>query len=388
MGNKLFIIESYNFISKPIGGQAIFSLNMLHAYKDDIFLIGWADSNEPVGEIVYRYYEGEKIKLFTIAKRKNKKDKYFIPSRILTLVGLFRFRKKIKNLGITSVFTSAPEALFFLTTLKDIKIYFRMAGLNNPIQYSKYKYLRIFFPIYNLFFRALIKKIDLLLATADDKDIDNFRVKNLHYLTETKIIQFPTRVNTNIFHSNYDKKKLRELKKIDLNKKVIITVGRLAFGKGWKLMIDSFIKFKKVYPESILIFIGSGEEKQKICDYIAINNLNDEILLLGRKEPTEISEYLNLSDLFIMASYREGWSTTLLEALSCNKPVCVTNFSSAKTLVKNGVNGYVVEDRKPEIFKQYMLKAINLEVNNSKLIEKYSLNNLKKNLDECINEFK
>jgi glycosyltransferase involved in cell wall biosynthesis len=68
--------------------------------------------------------------------------------------------------------------------------------------------------------------------------------------------------------------------------------------------------------------------------------------------------YLNASDLFIMGSYIEGWSTSLIEALACGIPVCVTDFGSAKEVVEEGKNGFVVNSHDTDLFTQAMLKAL------------------------------
>jgi len=45
----------------------------------------------------------------------------------------------------------------------------------------------------------------------------------------------------------------------------------------------------------------------------------------------------------LLGSQKEGWSTSLIEALACYKPIVTTKVSSAESIVNDGVNGYVVE---------------------------------------------
>lgn len=61
-----------------------------------------------------------------------------------------------------------------------------------------------------------------------------------------------------------------------------------------------------------------------------------------------------------MGSYKEGWSTSLLEAIACGIPACVTNFSSAKDIILEGKNGVVIEDHNVEMFANGMLNAIRI----------------------------
>ena len=110
--------------------------------------------------------------------------------------------------------------------------------------------------------------------------------------------------------------------------------------------------------------------------------------MVGKKEPSEIALYLNAADLFIMGSLVEGWSTTLVEACACGVPCVVTNFSSAKEMVQNGVNGFVVENRDEVAFAEKMSEALMLNRNNvieyDKRFEKYAIRYLKKDLLEVL----
>ena len=105
--------------------------------------------------------------------------------------------------------------------------------------------------------------------------------------------------------------------------------------------------------------------------------------MIGYQKPQVIAQYLNASDLFIMGSYKEGWSTSLLEALMCGIPLCVTNFSSAKAIVQDGVNGYVTESHNENNFSNLMIKS--LRINSDMLpkpedVEKYSIINLRRDI--------
>jgi glycosyltransferase involved in cell wall biosynthesis len=60
--------------------------------------------------------------------------------------------------------------------------------------------------------------------------------------------------------------------------------------------------------------------------------------------------YLQAADLFIMGSYKEGWSTSLIEAVATGLPACVTDFSSADSIILEGKNGYVVKDHNIDEF--------------------------------------
>jgi glycosyltransferase involved in cell wall biosynthesis len=230
------------------------------------------------------------------------------------------------------------------------------AGLENPLSISKYWYAHhaaIFFE--QSFFKSL-KGVNTILASGDEDAIAEMIQRSNGSVTRNKVVKFPSRINTDIFKPS-DENCVRAKLGIPESAKVVITVGRLAWLKGWKFMIDSFLLYNKLVPESLFYLVGDGEDMPRINEYIAERGLSGKIILPGKKDASEIVEYLNASDLFIMGSYKEGWSTSLIEAIACGIPACVTNFSSAKEIILEGINGLVIDDHDIELFAKGMIQA-------------------------------
>jgi glycosyltransferase involved in cell wall biosynthesis len=88
---------------------------------------------------------------------------------------------------------------------------------------------------------------------------------------------------------------------------------------------------------------------------------------------------LNSSDVFILASFYEGWSTSIIEALACCRPVVTTFVSSASELIKPGENGYILYERDPMKLCNLINKSILLDTSSMACrnkINKYSIDNL------------
>ena len=240
---------------------------------------------------------------------------------------------------------------------------------------SKYWFGRYGAVYFDKLFFSSLKDVKLILASADENAISSMVQRSKGVLTRRSVIKFPTRINTDIYKKT-DKNEAREKLQIPRLKKVVITVGRLSWLKGWKLMIDSFVLFEKKLPGSLFYFLGGGEDFNKITEYLDANNLNDKVILAGVKKPDEIALYLNASDLYIMGSYKEGWSTSLMEAVACAIPVCVTNFSAASDIIQVGVNGYIEEKWDVTEFANLMEKALALDIKEVE-VSGYSISNMK-----------
>ena len=379
MSNILFF-EGCNFFDHPLGGQLNFAKQMIKQFGTQLYLVGWAIQNEPVGKWIKRDINGKEIDVFNIAKRKKTYKKPLIPDRIITYLGIKKYQKKIFEKKCINVFTRAPEIVLAIKNINRLNLCYYFPGIENPLIKSRYIFARSFANIYEKVFLKKLKSANCMLAAADYLSINEAIDRSNGNLQKNSIIQFPTRVDTNLFKDYNNKINIRKELNLPAKKQVIITSGRLAWYKGWKFMIDSYQNFIKINNDSIMYFIGGGEDKIKIENYIKNSGLTDSIILLGYKKHDKLVKYLNASDLFIMGSEKEGWCTTLVEALACNIPVCVTNFSSAKDMINQGKNGFVVDQRDEHIFTEYMLKAINLSIDNSSLISTYALNNLKKDI--------
>ena len=186
-----------------------------------------------------------------------------------------------------------------------------------------------------------VAKARWLLAAADSQSIANFAKRSRGRIDANQIIPFPTRYNDQYFKIA-DKKYCRQRLAISEDVHLFVTTGRLNWFKGWQLMIDAFAIFSRQKSKSLFVFIGDGEDEDRIKHYVVEQGLQEQVWLVGKKTQCEIADYLNAADVFLMGSFAEGWSTTLVEACACGVPCVVTDFSSARDMIAEGKNGYVL----------------------------------------------
>ena len=379
---KIVLIECCNFIDFPIGGQLTFAKNMIASFNDELVLVGVTTNKNEVGIWKKTTIDGKIYDFFPYLCLQKDSKRPFIPVRLKNYYALRKYRGAIDNLGFKNVITQSPDTLLAIQNFKFENTCYRFAGTENPLSISRYKFIKYFAFFYDKCVLPIISKTNVILATADNQAIEELIIRSDNCLKKEKIYQFPTRVDSKVFNKK-DKFFSRQELNIPEKKIVIITTGRLNWFKGWKFMIDSYLIFKNNFPNSHFYFIGNGEDYDIIKLYINKLNLNKNISLIGYQKPQVIAQYLNASDLFIMGSYKEGWSTSLLEALMCGIPLCVTNFSSAKAIVQDGVNGYVTESHNENNFSNLMIKS--LRINSDMLpkpedVEKYSIINLRRDI--------
>lgn len=122
----------------------------------------------------------------------------------------------------------------------------------------------------------------------------------------------------------------------------VLSVGRFSEAKGF----DDAIKALKIlhdrgYTNIKWYVIGYGGDEQLLKNLIKENNLEESFILLGKK--TNPYPYIKKCDLYVQPSRYEGKSVTVTEAQILGKPIVITNYTTAKSQVKNGYDGYITD---------------------------------------------
>jgi glycosyltransferase involved in cell wall biosynthesis len=173
-------------------------------------------------------------------------------------------------------------------------------------------------------------------------------------------------------------------------KDTIVSVGRLAKQKNHKMLITAFSKICKDFPSYKMIIWGEGPLRNELETYISTLGLQNRILLPGRSE--DVINEMNHSKLFCLTSDGEGMSNAMIEAICLGLPVITTNVSGAGELIRNGVNGYVIERGNEDKFASAMTKLLSNETlmnsmsqENKKLVNHFVAKNIVDRWDVLIN---
>ena len=86
--------------------------------------------------------------------------------------------------------------------------------------------------------------------------------------------------------------------------------------------------------------LGDGSDSERLKEVVRDLALSEKVIFHGYVEDTS-RHYLD-ADLFLMNSYSEGFSNSLLEAMNHNIPVISTKVGGAVDVIENEVNGWLV----------------------------------------------
>lgn len=124
------------------------------------------------------------------------------------------------------------------------------------------------------------------------------------------------------------------------NKFVILFTGRWVQVKGIFDLLEAFSKVKEKNNNICLIILGekSGNDVESLIKKFHISDY-----VITKPEVKDIHEFLCAADLFVLPSYGEGLSMSMLEAMSCSLPVIVTDVGGTPYVIKDCVNGLLIK---------------------------------------------
>lgn len=141
--------------------------------------------------------------------------------------------------------------------------------------------------------------------------------------------------NISIIPNGVDVSKFNKIKTRKNSKPSIIWVGRDDRVKGIKYLKAAIVKVRKKFP-----------------------SLHAELVTGGRLVGEALIKAYKQSHVFVLSSLAEGQPLTLLEAWAAKLPVVVTNVGDNPQMVKDGINGYLVESENTQQLANSIIKVL------------------------------
>ena len=139
------------------------------------------------------------------------------------------------------------------------------------------------------------------------------------------------------------RKEIREQFGIDPSDIVILFVSMNFEIKGLDYVMAAVGKTKASYPSQNLklLVVGKGDYK-KYSALAQKTGIKDNVIFAGVQKENLEKIYL-ASDIFMMLSRFDTFGMTVLEAMAASMPVIISSNVGAKDLVREGINGFVIE---------------------------------------------
>jgi len=250
----------------------------------------------------------------------NKKYKSFnILKDIFLLFQIFFFLKKNKPDLIIN-FTLKPSIYGAITSsLLGIKSITVVTGLGSIYLNNITKSLYLFFMKFTFYLNSFV-----IFQNKSDREIF------FKYKKKTKIIN----------GSGFNNKKFKFIKKNNYKKNFkFLMVSRLIKDKGIFEYLEAAKNLKKKFNKKMKFYLMSSPDNS-IFSFSKKNFLKygKDVKFLNFSKDSYL-KYLRSVDCFVLPSYREGFSKTLLEASSAGKVVLTTNVPGCRDIVINKKTG-------------------------------------------------
>ncbi|EOH6037659.1 MULTISPECIES: glycosyltransferase [Acinetobacter calcoaceticus/baumannii complex] len=165
---------------------------------------------------------------------------------------------------------------------------------------------------------------------------------------------------------------------INLNQKIILAVGRLNEQKDYPNLLKAISLLKENSSEDFkLLIAGDGEQKKAIEELISKLNLDNDVILLGRRN--DIAELMSIADYFVLSSAFEGFGLVVAEAMACETFVVATDCGGVKEVM--GGYGLMASPKDSKGLADQLRKAINMPLNARLENNRKALNYVHENFD-------
>lgn len=238
-------------------------------------------------------------------------------------------RRLVQGYGLTCLYVQCGPGGLFLLSKTGVPVlatahhtYWQQARLV-PSQFWK----RVFMPFEARTYRVADK---IIAVSADTRRVlvEQYRIPS------DKVVVIPNGVDQQKFHP---------LEHVERFPDSILYLGRVDTRKGLDFLIESIPLVLKRNPRTKLYVGGTGKHLPACKHLVQTLGLERHVDFLGYIPEADLNEWYNRVMCLVVPSRFEGFGLTVVEAMAAGTCVVATDVDGLRTLVRNGVNGYLVD---------------------------------------------
>jgi glycosyltransferase involved in cell wall biosynthesis len=192
----------------------------------------------------------------------------------------------------------------------------------------------------NRFFRKLFPCWpDAVIAISEP--VKEHLIEDFH-IDQKNVFVIHNGIDTEKYQIQNQKSKIEIKKKLGLSDAPVVgIVARLSDVKGHIYLIKAMKAVLKSMPQAQLLIVGDGKIKDELVNTVAVLGIQKGVFFIPSVRDTK--DVLSAMDLFIMPSLKEGLGLAIMEAMASGLPVIGSNIGGIRSLIKNNINGILVE---------------------------------------------
>lgn len=139
-----------------------------------------------------------------------------------------------------------------------------------------------------------------------------------------------------------DRARIRAALGVDEDTVVVGAVGRLVVEKGYRELIAAAERLRRTHPRTQVLVVGPHEpDKADALSPADLSRAEEAgVRLLGVRD--DVERLYAAMDLYVLASHREGFPRSAMEAAAMGLPVVATDIRGCRQVVDDGRTGLLV----------------------------------------------
>jgi glycosyltransferase involved in cell wall biosynthesis len=188
------------------------------------------------------------------------------------------------------------------------------------------------------FGNRIVSDADRIIASSD---IEAGHYPNVYPHTDLgKIVRIPNGIKEEQYRDLPSRGQFRSYHDIGSDENVILYLSRIHERKGGDLLVEAFASLQNEFPKTTLVFVGPDDGYlSQLREKVSKLGLSQEVVFAGPLYSDEKLQAYVDADVFVLPSKNtyESFGNVVVEALSCETPVVVTQYCG----VTDWLNGEV-----------------------------------------------
>jgi glycosyltransferase involved in cell wall biosynthesis len=209
------------------------------------------------------------------------------------------------------------------------------------------------------FLLKAITKYALRKADIVTSDAEHVKIALMELGTE------PQKINLAYFGTDTDKfkpaQRNRDLQQAlgIIDSPTVISLRSLEPIYDIETLVKSIPLVLREVPEAKFVIAGGGSQAAKLKEQVKSLGVAQSVKFTGLIPNDKLPEYLNSADIYVSTSLSDaGLAASTAEAMACGLPVIITDFGDNKKWVEDGINGFLIPLKNPQVLASKIIHLI------------------------------
>ncbi len=135
---------------------------------------------------------------------------------------------------------------------------------------------------------------------------------------------------------------------------LVTMVARLVPQKNHHMVVEAAEDIVRREPRIKFMFVGDGKLREELEQQARERGIGQHVIFTGKRD--DIPSLLEISDISILPSFKEGFSNAIIEAMASGLPVIASDVGGNPEAIEHDQCGYIIQPEDKEKFIAYTLR--------------------------------